>query len=329
MGRVVDYVSFCISLIWRALFANRIDCVMVMSDPPMLSVLALVLGWLKRWKTVCWLQDVFPEVALKAGVLKQGKLASALMWLTHGSLRKTDRIIVVGRCMEHRLLELGIPRDRLTLIPNWADGECLKAVAPADNWFRKRHGLEGRITVMYSGNLGVVHETDCLFRIMRALRVTPEVRVMILGDGSAMASLKDAIRREQLQNVSFVGYQHQDDLRYSLSAGDIHLVTLKSEMEGLSVPSKVYGIMAVSRPIIFLGPQGSEVAALVREAGCGETFSATDDEKATIAILDLGRDHRRREYLGSGGRRYFESYLDKPLAVQRISNVLRTVVKGK
>src|SRR6476646_10006665 len=165
MGRVVDYVSFCISLIWRALFANRIDCVMVMSDPPMLSVLAVVLGWLKRWKTVCWLQDVFPEVALKAGVLKQGKLASALMWLTHGSLRKTDRIIVVGRCMEHRLSELGIPRDRLTLIPNWADGECLKAVAPADNWFRKRHGLEGRITVMYSGNLGVVHETDCLLRI--------------------------------------------------------------------------------------------------------------------------------------------------------------------
>jgi len=168
-----------------------------------------------------------------------------------------------------------------------------------------------------------------LIRIMRALRVMPEVCVLILGDGSGRPKLEEAVRRERLEHVKFLGYQHQNDLRYSLSAGDIHLVTLKPEMEGLSVPSKVYGIMAVSRPIIFIGPQGSEVAALVREAGCGETFSATDNEKATIAILDLGKDHRRREYLGSAGRRYFESHLDKPLAVQRISNVLRTVVKEK
>jgi glycosyltransferase involved in cell wall biosynthesis len=294
----------------------------------MLSVLAMLVGRLKGWKTVCWLQDVFPEIALKAGVLNNGKQAFMLMWLAHRSLRTTDRVVVVGRCMEQRLLAVGVSQDRLTVISNWADGEGLQPVAPANNWFRQQHQLDGRIVVMYSGNLGVVHETESLLRIIRGLSVMPEVCVMILGEGSGRISLEETVRREQLGNVRFLGYQRPEDLRFSLSAGDIHLVTLRPEMEGLSVPSKVYGIMAVSRPVVFIGPQGSEVTALIREAGCGEAFAPAEYEKATLAILDLARDTRRREYLGTAGRRYFEDYLDKPLAVQRFHDVLRSTVKA-
>jgi glycosyltransferase involved in cell wall biosynthesis len=114
-----------------------------------------------------------------------------------------------------------------------------------------------------------------------------------------------------------LGYQATEDLRYSLSAGDIHLVTLRSEMEGLSVPSKVYGIMAVGRPVVFIGPDGSEVACLIRESGCGEVFSPQESEKTACAILDLARDCNHRARLGLAGRHYFENSLDKQFAIQR------------
>src|SRR5436309_9343800 len=191
------------------------------------------------------------------------------------------------------------------VISNRANGDSLTPVTPQDNWFRKEHGLDGRLVVMYSGNLGVVHETDALIEVVRRLQAMPEVCVLFVGEGQGKDRLEKWVRCEGLKCVKFLGYQAQEALQYSLSAGDIHLVTLRQGMEGLSVPSKVYGIMAVGRPVVFIGPEGSEVAALVRDAGCGVVFAPGEGEKAAQTILDLARDHHGRERLGLAGRRYF------------------------
>ena len=326
LGRLFDYLSFYLSSVWAAVQTRDVDCVVVLSDPPILSVQAVLLGRLKGWKTVCWLQDVFPEIAVRADTLREGLRARLLRWAANWSLRSSDRVIVVGRCMERCLLAFGLQRDRVVLIPNWADGDHLTPVASEDNWFRKQHGLEGQIVVMYSGNLGVVHETEALIPLIHYLRGMREVCFLFVGEGQGKTRLQNWAFQEKLESVRFLGYQNKEDLRYSLSAGDIHLVTLRSKMEGLSVPSKVYGIMAVGRPAVFIGPDGSEVASLVRESGCGEVFSPQESEKAALAILHLVQDYRRRENLGSAGRRYFESFLDKRCAIQRFRAVFQDMM---
>jgi glycosyltransferase involved in cell wall biosynthesis len=212
------------------------------------------------------------------------------------------------------------------VIPNWADGDQLTPVAPEENWFRKQHALEGQVVIMHSGNLGVVHETESLIPLIRFLGGTREVCFLFVGEGQGKTRLEGWACREKLENVRFVDYQAQEQLRYSLSAGDIHLVTLRSEMEGLSVPSKVYGIMAVGRPVVFIGPDGSEVASLIRESGCGEVFSPQESEKAALAILDLSRDPYRRKRLGLAGRRYFETFLDKRFAIQQFQTVFQDMM---
>ena len=326
LGRLFDYLSFYLSSVWAAVQTRDVDCVVVLSDPPILSVQAVLLGRLKGWKTVCWLQDVFPEIAVRADTLREGLRARLLRWAANWSLRSSDRVIVVGRCMERCLLAFGLQRDRVVLIPNWADGDHLTPVAPEDNWFRKQHGLEGQIVVMYSGNLGVVHETEALIHLIHYLRGMREVCFLFVGEGQGKTRLQNWAFQEKLESVRFLGYQNKEDLRYSLSAGDIHLVTLRSKMEGLSVPSKVYGIMAVGRPVVFIGPDGSEVASLIRESGCGEVFSPQESEKAALAILHLVQDYRRRENLGSAGRRYFESFLDKRCAILRFRAVFQDMM---
>ena len=326
LGRLFDYLSFYLSSVWAAVQTRDVDCVVVLSDPPILSVQAVLLGRLKGWKTVCWLQDVFPEIAVRAGTLREGLRARLLRWAANWSLRSSDRVIVVGRCMERCLLAFGLQRDRVVLISNWADGDHLTPVAPEDNWFRKQHGLEGQIVVMYSGNLGVVHETEALIPLIHYLRGMREVCFLFVGEGQGKTRLQNWASQEKLESVRFLRYQNKEHLRYSLSAGDIHLVTLRSKMEGLSVPSKVYGIMAVGRPVVFIGPDGSEVASLVRESGCGEVFSPQESEKAALAILHLVQDYRRRENLGSAGRRYFESFLDKRCAIQRFQTVFQDMM---
>ena len=326
LGRLFDYLSFYLASVWAAVQTRDVDCVVVLSDPPILSVQAVLLGRLKGWKTVCWLQDVFPEIAVRAGTLREGLRARLFRWAANWSLRSSDRVIVVGRCMERCLLDFGLQRDRVVLIPNWADGDHLTPVAPEDNWFRKQHGLEGQIVVMYSGNLGVVHETEALIPLIHYLRGMREVCFLFVGEGQGKTRLQNWASQEKLESVRFLGYQNKEHLRYSLSAGDIHLVTLRSEMEGLSVPSKIYGIMAVGRPVVFIGPDGSEVASLIRESGCGEVFFPQESEKAALAILHLAQDYRRREYLGQAGRHFFDNFLDKRFAIQRFQMVFQDLM---
>jgi colanic acid biosynthesis glycosyl transferase WcaI len=326
LRRLADYVSFYLSAGCAAVRSKNTDCLVVLSDPPLLSVLAAIFARLKGWKTVCWLHDVFSDNAIRAGLLKEGTLTRILKRLFDWSLAACHRVIVIGRCMERHLVLAGISRDRVIVIPNWADGEHITPVAPNDNWFRKEHGVEKQqVVVMYSGHLGVVHERQSLMQVIGALQAMPEIRVLIVGEGKGIDQLGNWAHDAGMQHIKFIGHQVKEHVGYSLSAGDIHLVTLRTEMEGLSVPSKVYGIMAVGRPVVFIGPQGSEIAALVREAGCGEVFAPTESEKAALGIFDLARNHERREHLGTSGRRYFEAALEKKLALQRFQAVFENL----
>src|SRR5207249_2365013 len=145
---------------------------------------------LKGWKTICWLQDVFPDIAVHAGTLREGLLARLLRWAANWSLGVLDRVIVVGRCMERHLLAAGLRRDHVVLIPNWADGDQLTPVSPEENWFRKQHGLERQIVIMHSGNLGVVHETESLIPLLRYLRGVRELCFLFVGEGQGKTCLE-------------------------------------------------------------------------------------------------------------------------------------------
>jgi glycosyltransferase involved in cell wall biosynthesis len=325
LGRLADYVSFYLSAGWAALRCRDIDCLVVLSDPPLLSILGAVVGLLKGWKTVCWLQDVSPENAVRAGVLTHPWLVRPLQVVTAWSLKRATRLVVVGRCMERHLVLTGLPPKRIVLIPNWANGEQLSPVDRTQNWFRDEHGLNGHLIVMYSGNLGVVHETDALMRLIQSLEQDRNVQFVFTGYGKGKERLEEWVRREGVTNLRFIEYQAQKDLRYSLSAGDVHLVTLRTDMEGLSVPSKTYSIMAVGRPVLFIGPDGSEAALVIRDAHCGEVFPPGETEKTVSAIRTLAGEDERRAHLGASGRRYFEERLEKRMAIERFRELFRSL----
>lgn len=325
LGRLVDYVSFNLSALVVSLYAKREDCLVVLTDPPLLSVLAAAVRAVKGCRTVCWLQDVFPDIAVRAGVLRRGVIARMVERLGIWSLRRMDRVVVLGRCMERRLVALGVPRERLAQIPNWADGTLIRPLERADNPFLGDAKLRDRFVVMYSGNLGVVHEVDTLVGMIRETCFLEGVCFCFVGDGYFKQRLAALARHEQWKHVILLPYQAKERLRYSLAAGDVHLVTLKANMAGLSVPSKIYGIMAAGRPVIFIGPPDSEVAHLVWEAGCGFVIVPGDARGAVQALLSYYRDPAQVEEHGYAARAYFERHCDRPIATKRFWHVLQQV----
>src|SRR6476619_6407495 len=123
---MVDYLSFYLAALWTAFRLRRQSAFVVLSDPPLLSVLAVIVGKLKHVKTYCWLHDVYPDIAIRANVLPKGLVANWLRQVARWSLRRTQRVVVLGRCMQQHLVTNGLSDDNITQIPNWADGKQIR-----------------------------------------------------------------------------------------------------------------------------------------------------------------------------------------------------------
>ena len=325
LGRLADYLSFWISAFVNAVRAKHQDCLVVLSDPPLLSVLAALVQMIKPVKTVCWLQDVFPEIAVRAGVLPEGFGARCLRRLAKWSLRQMDQVVVIGRCMERHVLSEGVQSPSVTRIPNWADGTHIKSLPRSQNEFLRRHNLVNQFVVMYSGNHGVVHEYETLVALLRETRSVPELCFCFIGEGTWKKRLIETAQVEKWPHVRFMPYQPRSLVQSSLSAADMHLVSLRTDMEGLSIPSKVYGALAAGRPVIFIGPRGSETAALVGEAQCGYSVEPGDTQGAVQAVLAGYEDRALLEQQGQAARLFFSGRFDRKIATRSFHQVFQRV----
>jgi colanic acid biosynthesis glycosyl transferase WcaI len=274
-GRAIDYLTFYLSAFF-AIRRQRQAIVIAMTDPPLLSVVAAAASR----SVVNWVQDLFPEVAEALGIR-----VPFVKRLRDWSLRGARANVVLGELMAARVANAAV-------IPNWADAG-LRPVAASPH--------EGFV-VAYSGNLGRAHEFES---IMKAMHLLPHVRFVFTGGGAQLESVK----RDAPANAEFRPYVPREELSRSLSAADAHLVSLRPELEGLIVPSKFYGVLAVARPVIFIGARDGELARIIERERCGVVVAAGDGEGLAGAIEMLARDRDAARAMGERGRQlYLHSY---------------------
>jgi colanic acid biosynthesis glycosyl transferase WcaI len=271
-GRAVDYVTFYASAFF-ALLRHRRAVVIAMTDPPLMSVIAAVASR----RVVNWVQDVFPEIAESLGVRTPRVLRRLRDW----SLRRARANVVLGELMAARV-------PKAIVIHNFADAGLAPQPRPAGEAF----------VVGYSGNLGRAHEFET---IMGAMQRLPEVRFLFTGGGAQL----DAVKRAAGANASFRPYAPREELSASLSAADAHLVSLKPSLEGLVLPSKFYGVLAVGRPAIFVGARDGELARIIEEHRCGVVVEMGDVDGLTEAIRMLAADRAEAAAMGRRGRELY------------------------
>ncbi len=276
LRRALSYFSLYPAIFWRILSLSPTDVLITMTDPPLIFVLGAFFKLFRKFKLVHWAQDIYPEIAVSVGVIKEGKRSTKLLeWVSSWGLRQYDQVICIGRCMHDRMLARGIDESALTVIPNWSDTNNVRPLPREGNPFREVNGIGDRPVVMYSGNLGVAHPFDAILDAAQLLQQKmPEALLLIVGDGPRLADVQLRVERDQISNVQFFPLQPHDKLTESLSAADLHLACMYDELCGLVVPSKVYGILAAGRPCLFIGPAKSEAARVILENECGSVLPA-------------------------------------------------------
>jgi colanic acid biosynthesis glycosyl transferase WcaI len=307
-GRILDSATFAASVFLALLtHARPGDVILAKTDPPLISVVAWLGARLTGARLVNWCQDLFPETAAAIGLqFARGAVGGALRALRNASLRGAEMNVTVCAGMAARLAAQGVPCERLMVIPNWADGELIRPLAPRDNPLRTAWGLGERFVVGYSGNLGCAHLVDPVVELITLLAGEPKLAFLFIGAGSGYGALRGAIAEHRLENVIFRPYQDRAQLPLSLSAPDLHLVTLRPEWEGLVMPSKLYGALAAGRPVAFIGDPGGDTARIVR-GGAG--LVARPDEMPALAaqIRALRRNPARLARMGAAARATYDA----------------------
>lgn len=323
-GRALDYLTFYLFTGLALLrLAARGDIVVAKTDPPLLSLVASPVARVKGAKLVNWLQDVFPEVAGALGMgWARGWVGRLLARVRDVTLRAAHMNVVLGSAVRRYLISRGVDESKLRVIHNWADGELIRPVRPEDNRLRSEWGIEGKFVVGYSGNMGRVHEFETVLRAAGALKGDASIDFLFIGDGAQRKWIEHRAASLGLSSLQFRPYQPRVNLGNSLSVPDVHMVSLLPAVEGLVFPSKLYGILAAGRPVIFVGDPEGEIARILNDAQCGVAVRASDASGLVAAIIRLKDDVALCNDYGNNARRVFEDRFDKRIALAAWKPVL-------
>jgi colanic acid biosynthesis glycosyl transferase WcaI len=325
VGRSIDYLSFYRSVRRCLMELTRPhDILIAKTDPPLVSLIAMAVARRKEAGLINWLQDLYPELAIELGVpFLQGPLAAGLIKLRNWSLRRAEANVVVGDLMAQRMKGLGLPAERIRVIPNWCDDFAVQPLGLEENPLRKRWGLDGKFVCGYSGNLGRVHEFDTVLKAAELLRGNPRIIFLMIGGGKRSEELAKAVEERALaQSFRFIPYQERELLAYSLGVPDVHWLSLNPKLEGMIVPSKFYGIAAAGKPIIVIGHKEGELARLVQEHRCGLVFKLGDATGLAAVLLQLEREPSTAMEMGTKARQMLDAHFTRKQAFARWSELL-------
>jgi colanic acid biosynthesis glycosyl transferase WcaI len=330
VGRAIDYLSFYAAA-WRMLtrVTEPHDVLVAMTDPPLISLVAMHMAERRGAYLVNWLQDIYPEVAvaLKVSFLK-GPILRTIAQLRDRSLKTATANVVVGTLMADKVAARGVARDRIHVIANWSEDNAIIPIAASNNLLRQQWALTDKFVVGYSGNLGRAHEFGTVLAAAEQLRSNAGIVFLCIGGGHQMARLAAQAHERGLTNFQFRDYQDQAILRLSLSVPDVHWISLKPELEGLIVPSKIYGIAAVGRPIFAICAKDGEISRLVEQHQCGVVIAPADADALVKSILRLAKNVPLRTKMGQQARAMLDSNFSRQQALRRWQSLLRDLDKS-
>ena len=302
--RAADFASFLSLCLWRLALLPRHDAIIALTSPPLISFIGAWLARLWRASFFYWVMDFNPDEAIAAGWLASGSLtARALDSMSRFSLRRARKVIALDRFMRDRIVAKRIAPERVVVLPPWSHDDEVRFDAEGRKHFREAHGLDGKFVVMYSGNHSPCHPLDTLLQAAERLRDDPGIVFCFVGGGSEWRRLQSSEEpprptappphrptvppkhrntetpKHRSPAQLCLPYQPLTGLSASLSAADLHVVVMGDAFVGLVHPSKIYNILAVGAPVLYIGPRVSHVTEIVSAVN-GEVrcFSARHGE---------------------------------------------------
>lgn len=290
--RVWNYLSYVILAVPRALFI-RTDLVMAMTDPPFEGIVGAFVAWLKRKPFVYNIRDLYPEMAVVGSIVRPSWWVRLWERLHRWALRRASRVIVLGEDTRERIITKGIDPTRVVVVRDGVHG--VPRVGGQDHPVTQEIRSGFTFVVLHAGNLGFYGAWETIIKAAGLLN-DDGVGFVFVGEGALRSKVEASAHG--VDTVKFLPFRPADQVPYVLSAGDLHLITIKHGLEGVVVPSKLYSTLAAGRPILVLAPEGSDAARVVRRLDCGVVVDPDDPAGVAAIVQELAHDPKRLAQMG-------------------------------
>lgn len=311
---------------------KKVDLIYTISQPPILGGLIGTIGkFLKRSKHIYNIQDFNPEQAAAVNYTG-GTVHKIAKQIDQLNCRYSDHIILVGNDMKQTLKNRFGTNHQLShsVINNWTDENEIVPLSKKDahvSAFLKEHHLEDKFIIMYSGNLGLYYDLENLIKVSSTLQSIPDIHFLYIGEGASKKEMQDYVSKGNLKNVTFLPYQPKEFIKYSLNVADVHLVVNQKGIKGVSVPSKIYGVMAAGKPILGVLEQDSEAEFLISTSHSGLVSEPQDYVHFVENIKTIyNLTNEERQEMGMRGRQYLDAYLKKELSLNKYKETLNNII---
>ena len=323
ISRIKNLLAYFFNSLLATLKIEKQDYIYTISQPPILGGVLGVLGkWLKGGKLIYNIQDFNPEQTMAVGYSKNKLLLNTVMAVDKFSCKKADKVIVVGRDMQetlrNRFNNKKVPKN--VFINNWINEKeiyPLEQNHPRIMEFKEKYNLQDKFIIMYSGNIGLYYDLENIIKVIGEFKDREDVVFAFVGDGTVKDKIEAYVSENNLSNVTFIPYQDKADLIYSLNAADIHWVVNAKGIKGVSVPSKLYGVMAAGKPVLGVLDEGSEARLIVEECNCGVCIEPGNYKEISNNIEYILNNKEEIRALGSNGRQYLETNLTKEVSINK------------
>ena len=266
--RALDFASFILNCCVRLLFLPRQDVVVALTTPPLISFIGAWRAKLWRSRFCYWVMDLNPDEAIAAGWLHaDSSVGKLLERMSRFSFRQANWIIALDRFMQDRIVAKGIDSEKIAVLPPWSQDQDVRFDATGREQFRQKHNLSGKYVVMYSGNHSPVHPLDTLMQAAEQLQADASIVFCFVGGGSEFKRVQRWAEAGKRINVLCLPYQLLAQLSASLSAADAHVVVMGDAMLGIVHPCKIYNMLTVGAPVIYIGPQPCHVTEILDQPG--------------------------------------------------------------
>lgn len=324
ISRVKNLLSYFFNSIIATFKLEKQDYIFAISQPPVLGGVLGVIGKLiKGGKLIYNIQDFNPEQTMAVGYSNNKILLKVAMFVDKTSCKLSDKVIIVGRDMKDTLKarfknNAKVPNH--TVINNWIDE---KEIYPLNDEhikikeFKQKYNLENKSIIMYSGNIGLYYDLENIIEVIGKFKLRNDVVFAFVGAGTVKNKIEDYSKENNLSNVTFIPYQNKEDLVYSLNCADIHWVVNAKGIKGVSVPSKLYGVMASGKPVLGVLDEGSEARLILEESNCGICCEPGNYEGIYNNINYILDNKEEMKTKGQNGRAYLEKHLTKEVSIKR------------
>jgi hypothetical protein len=286
--RLLAASSFMLQTLVQGVLTRDLQAILFSTSPPLVGVIATLIGMIRRVPIVYWVMDLNPDQLVALGHLKErGLITKILAGIDRFTLNRSTVVVALDTQMAARIRARTDQSSQIRIIPPWSPDNAPPPLPRNPNAFRSAHRLGEALVIMYSGNHSPSNPLDTLLETAVILRDQERLKFLFVGDGAEKRKVERYISENRLENVLSLPYQPRTELATSLSAADVHVVSLGDDFAGIVHPCKIYGAMAVGRPILYLGPAHSHLADIVSKYGIGWRVGHGDTTHAVEVLRNL------------------------------------------